>query len=412
MSSQVKRLEKKTITIIGAGFSGLSLAYFFVKKGYLVQVIEKADRAGGLIHSYFAHEMLIETAANGFLASKKIEELFQDIGCEILPASKTSKKKFIYRKGLKQWPLTAIETLVLLFKAIRAFVFGQLKPKAEETLNAWAKRCLTKEFNDYLLQPAVNGIFACQTDKISAKMVLGSLFYKKQKGRLKGLISAPKGMEEVITKLTDFLKTQGVRFENSHSHLLYHNTFLATPSSQLLHLLELIIPKNHSLNTVSLPSLQQISLLRVTVSYKNVKELNGFGVLFPLSEGFNSLGVLANTKIFSGRGRYNESWIMGGSEHPDYIHLSDENILNLIRQDRNRLFPDATEFEIEHFVIVRWQEVLPVYNQHLENLIKELSPYTDLITGNYLGVIGLSGIHERNFHLVEKFASSQGSLYE
>ena len=40
---------KPTITIIGAGISGLTAAIYLCQKGYKVQIIEASDRAGGRI---------------------------------------------------------------------------------------------------------------------------------------------------------------------------------------------------------------------------------------------------------------------------------------------------------------------------------------------------------------------------
>lgn len=399
--------SKPQVEIIGAGFSGLSLAYFFVKKGFAVKIFDRAAKSGGLIHSFYENEMLIESAANGFLASKKIEELFQDINCEILKTKTESRKKFIYRQGLKRWPLSAIETIHLIGKALWSLISLQIKPRNRETLKEWAHRCLTEKANDYLLQPMVNGIFATHTDKLSAKLVLGSLFFKKEKGTSRGLVSARTGMGEVIQKMQQYLEKKGVVFEFNSQKEMYHNTFLATSSINFkkindsnflksLHPLKQPINKKEKFYLAN-----HLNLLRVTLSMKSGEALEGFGVLFPLVENFHSLGVLVNTNIFENRGIYNESWILAGSEHPEYLKLSDQEIVELIKKDRQRIKND--NFEIAHFKVVRWENVLPVYDQLLQESLESLGTETDKMTGNFLGVIGLSGIHERNYQLVEQY---------
>lgn len=395
-------MNKNPIQIVGAGFSGLSLAYFFVKEGYPVVIYEKENQVGGVIDSYFSKEMLIETAANGFLCSKKIEALFKDIGCELLLANKESKKKFIYRQGLKTWPLTLSETVKALLKALKSLVSWQFKPLPNENLKDWCFRCLTPEVNQYLIQPMVYGIFAANTSKLSARLVLGSLFFKKEKGTYRGLVSAKGGMKEVMTKLKDYLLKANVQFKPQFSTeqislpKLEHNTFLATSLNSSF------------FNLTTKSKLQKISLLRITLSFKKSTELDGFGVLFPENENFFSLGVLANTKIFNFRGKYNESWILGGSEHPDHVHFSDQQILDMIIQDRKRLFgPLNADFEIDNYVIIRWQEVLPLYDLELSNVLEANSQSLKNLTGNYLGVIGLSGIHERNHTLVKGYLKNE-----
>lgn len=404
--------SKTEINILGAGFSGLSLAYFFVKKGFKVTIYDESSRAGGLIHSYYENNMLIETAANGFLASEKIEQLFQDIRCEILPTKIESKQKFIYRNGCKRWPLTFSESLCLAFKAVKSLILGQFKPQEQETLKEWCQRCLTLPANDYLIQPMVNGIFACSAEKLSAKLVLGSLFFKKKKGQLKGLVSARQGLEEVISKLRVYLQDQGVLFCFNSKNEMYHNTFLAISSFSFKRRNEIefkktLTPLKQPINKKEKFYLaNHIHLLRVTLSLKKGSTLKGFGTLFPLVENFNSLGVLVNTNIFENRGVYNESWIMAGSEHPEYLQYSDEKILNLIKEDRKRLVKED-EFEIADFKIIRWENVLPVYDQKLKESLDSYSSDLNQITGNFLGVIGLSGIHERNFELVENFCNGK-----
>ena len=58
-----------TINVVGAGFSGLTTAYFLTKCGFKVRVFEKTDRAGGLIRTIRSAHGLVETAANGLLNS-------------------------------------------------------------------------------------------------------------------------------------------------------------------------------------------------------------------------------------------------------------------------------------------------------------------------------------------------------
>lgn len=392
------------IRIIGAGFSGLSLAYFFTKSGFPVTIIEKKSRTGGVISSEFKNNRLVESAANGFLASEKIEELFSDIGITPILPKAGSKNKYIYRNGLKRWPLTVPETAGLIFKVVVSFVTGQNKPREQESLKTWAHRVLGSKGNDYLIQPMVNGIFAQRTDILSAKLVLGSLFFKRKKKRLKGLISARDGMGSVIERMETYLRKQGALFvlENSEKNNLdisQHNTFLAIDFNSARTMLPINPIKQPEIKKEGLTSL---SLVRVTLNFKSkVDEIQGFGVLFPNKEQFFSLGVLANSKIFENRGDYNESWILGDSVLPNLMNLSDEKIIEKILLDRRRLFPNAVE--IQNVSIHRWPQVIPNYDQNLESFLKNQSELVPNLTGNYLGVLGLTGIHERNYQIVQAY---------
>jgi oxygen-dependent protoporphyrinogen oxidase len=421
----------KKIQIYGAGFSGLSLAYFFTKAGYQVEIYEKENRLGGVIKSYFVHDMLIETAANGFLCSKNIEILFKDIGCQLSKARNVSRKKYIFRQGLKTWPLNKGETFKLIKCFFKALLTFKIKPNNHETLQEWCYRCLTPEANHYLLQPMVYGIFGTNTRKLSAKLVMSSLFFPKKPGHIKGLVSANEGMEGVITKLKEYLIKRGTTFilesekDNKNEILMLHNTFLAnsylfwhSTFNSISYKDPLIKKEELSQINSAFQRTSGVDLIRVTINFKitnlkapnqkNTNELDGFGVLFPEPERFNSLGVLANTNIFENRGKYNESWILGGSEHPDYLELADSKIIDLIIQDRKRIFKD--NFEIDNYVIIRWPKVLPMYNLDLQKELERFPSFSKKIAGNYLGVIGLSGIHERNENLVKEYINNEKNL--
>lgn len=399
------------IRIIGAGFSGLSLAYHFTKRGFPVTVVEKRDRAGGVIESAFQNEMLVESAANGMLASMKIEQMFQDIGIVPLQTKKESRNKFIYRNGLRRWPLSRFETLKMIIKFLIAVLTKSRRPKSGETLKAWADRVVTPACADYLVQPAVNGIFAQRVELLDAEMALNSLFYPRVPGYSKGLISAAGGMGEVIAKLQTYLVSKGVRFEYKTEEkielkTLQHNTFLAI---DLFSLRKLVTPSSpfESVNKKMGP--HSLSLVRITLNFIETEdEIQGFGILFPNVEKFNALGVLANTKIFSDRGNYNESWIFSNSTAEDLMSWTDNMFIQKISDDRKRIF--KTNFRIKDFVIHRWPNVIPDYGLDLKNFLDQNSSLTDRLAGNYLGVLGLTGIHERNFEIVKKFSEKNKAV--
>ncbi len=392
------------IRIVGAGFSGLSLAYYFTKQGVPVEVVEKQQRPGGVIQSHFQNDMLVESAANGFLASAAIETLFHDIGVSPLETKKESRNKFIFRGKMRRWPLSLRESLELMLRLVWAKLTRSLKPAPAETVRSWSGRVLGAGAAEYLIQPMVNGIFAQRAELLNADLVLGSLFYKRKKGSKSGLLSAPNGMGEVMSKMQDYLKNKGVQFLYGTDEIfdikyLQHNTFLAIDYFSFQN----SIPKYSSSKDVTKKNaFRSLSLVRITVNFNSsVDEINGFGVLFPNVEEFNALGVLANTKIFSNRGQYNESWIFSDSTAENLMDFSDEEIIQKIKTDRRRLF--STPFEIKDFVISRWPNVLPDYNLGLRDFLSNNPDLTEKLAGNYLGVLGLTGIHERNGQVVAGF---------
>jgi hypothetical protein len=83
-----------------------------------------------------------------------------------------------------------------------------------------------------------------------------------------------------------------------------------------------------------------LSLLTVTCFFdQDVRQLKGFGCLFPRDQGFRSRGVLFNDSIFEGRGpAHAETWIFGGALDGDIVNLSDDQIRETLLADRERFY--------------------------------------------------------------------------
>src|SRR5262245_18748812 len=100
------------ITVVGSGFSGLSAAYFLSKAGFAVEVYEKATRVGGLLDTMSTPHGLIETAANGIVTTPLVENMARDIGVNLLKPLKSSRKRYIFRRGRPhRWPMDIPETV-------------------------------------------------------------------------------------------------------------------------------------------------------------------------------------------------------------------------------------------------------------------------------------------------------------
>src|SRR5207344_2819562 len=149
---------------VGAGFSGLTTAYFLTKRGHKVRIIEKTDRAGGLINTLRTPHGLVETAANGLLNSARLEAMCADIGVPLIPTRKEGRRRFIFRGKPKQLPLTLSDMgrMVLRFgMSVRT-----LRPRPFETAADWGRRVVGRGATDYLLTPALGGIYAGDPERL------------------------------------------------------------------------------------------------------------------------------------------------------------------------------------------------------------------------------------------------------
>src|SRR4051812_16549277 len=161
----------QTINVVGAGFSGLTTAYFLAKENVKVRIFEKSDRPGGLIKTIRTDNGLIETAANGLLASACVEAMCAEIGVPLVMTRGEGRRRFIYRGKPKQVPLTIGDILTVSGRL--ALNLTKFSPRPFESIADWSRRVLGRGATDYLLMPALGGIYAGDPDQLSASLIFG-----------------------------------------------------------------------------------------------------------------------------------------------------------------------------------------------------------------------------------------------
>ncbi len=401
----------KPITVVGAGFSGLTTAYLLTKAGREVRIVEKTARAGGLIRTIRTEHGLVETAANGILNSARLEAMCADIGVPLLPTRPNGRKRFIYRGKPRQMPLSFAETLRIPVGLIANA--ANPGPQPFETIAAWGARVLGKSATEYLLIPALGGIYAGDPNRLSASLIFGRAnlpdhlqTYGPQKARVRGTGAPPNGMQQLIDGLIDYLRQRGaeisfsetVPFNDSDPTVVCLSAssaaaFLATESPGL---------------SRQLARIEMLSLVTATCFFRQeAAKLKGFGCLFPHDQSFRARGVLFNDCIFEGRGpAHSETWIFGGALDPDVVSLNDEELISTILEDRARFYRQPSNPLAVH--IKRWPNTLPHYSVDLERTLAKLpAPPSNIgLVGNYLGRIGLAKIFERAAYVVDNIAKN------
>jgi oxygen-dependent protoporphyrinogen oxidase len=398
----------QTIKVVGAGFSGLVTAYYLVKDGFKVQVCEQSSRAGGLIKTIRTPHGLVETAANGLLNSARLEALCTDIGVPLLATRRDGRKRFVYRGRPKQIPLNVSDVFTLGIRL--AANAASLRPRQFETIAEWGKRVLGKGATNYLLAPALGGIYAGDPERLSASLIFGRAALpdhlhtnRPARAKVRGTVAPPHGMQQLIDGLCDYLKHAGVEFAFNHRAQAKAGepTAVCLSAQSAAEFLSDLAPEvSEALGTV-----EMLSLVTVTSFYSTESaRLKGFGCLFPRDQGYRARGVLFNDCIFEGRGpAHAETWIFGGALDPDVVKLSDQELAQLIEDERKRFFgANDPALDVQ---ITRWPNALPHYSVDLERILTTLPPPPPNIAlaGNYLGRIGLAKILERAAYVAEEF---------
>jgi oxygen-dependent protoporphyrinogen oxidase len=308
------------------------------------------------------------------------------------------RRRFIYRGRPKQVPLTIGDMLTVSGHAARNLT--RFSPSPFESIGDWSRRVLGRGATDYLLVPALGGIYAGDPEQLSARLIFGKATLpdhlnttRPVKGNLHGTVAPPNGMQQLIDGLVDYLKKSGVEFLLNEEAPQPHQTVVCLSARAAAKYLEDIAPEL----SASLSQVEMLSLATVTCFYPQAAaKLRGFGCLFPRDQGFRARGVLFNDFIFEGRGpAHAETWIFGGALDPEVSDLGDEEFAETIAAERRRFY--GRHDEALQIQVTRWPRALPHYTIELERMLTTLPmpPPNIHLVGNYLGRIGLAKILER-----------------
>ncbi len=258
---------RRPITVVGAGFSGLVTAYLLQKAGREVRVVENKARAGGLIRTIRTEHGLIETAANGILNSARFAAMCADIGVPLVHTKHDARKRFIFRGKPRQLPLTPFEALRVPVGVVANAT--RLRPRPSEAIVEWGGRVVGKGATDYLLVPALGGIYAGDPNRLSASLIFGSAelpshlqTHPPAKAKVRGTVAPPNGMQQLIDGLCDYLQHKGVEisFETDFPSQSDEQTVVCLSASAAAKYLSNSAPNV----ATQLGTIEMLSLLTVT----------------------------------------------------------------------------------------------------------------------------------------------------
>lgn len=229
------------IAVIGAGISGLTLAWKLKQAGNDVTVFEASSQPGGAIRSHREGAWLAEAGPNSVQDSDaSVTELVESLQLNerLLEASTEAKRRYIVRYKHPQLvpnsPITAIKTPLFSWKAKFGVLGEPFRPVLEnsdvvdESLASFVKRRLGPEFLDYAINPMVGGIYAGNPERLSVghafgkvkaledefgsliKGAIGRMRQRKKSGEKphkKRVLSFPNGLAELTNALAEKLGT-------------------------------------------------------------------------------------------------------------------------------------------------------------------------------------------------------------
>lgn len=338
---------KKKIIILGAGISGLTIAYLLKKEGFSVTVLEKKENAGGSIETIIENGFLFDRGPSSSLETYPvIKNIIEDLDLseELIYADKKGNKRYILKNNelipLPMSPRAFLSSKLFSAKAKLRLLTEPFIKRAnkEESIAEFVKRRIGKEFLDYAISPFVSGVYAGDPAKLSIKyafpklhnlereygsLILGTIrtIRKRKKSAEKSkksakMFSFKNGMETLPNKIALFLDNNLItsakvlsmlKKDNSYNIVFYKDgeqktlfadSVVSTIPAYALSNIIANIDQDFAkiLNDVFYPS-----VLVLYIGYKKSdvhRPLDGFGFLIPQKEEKSFLGAIWNSVLF------------------------------------------------------------------------------------------------------------------
>lgn len=398
MKRAIGKLNPKDrhVTIWGAGFSGLILAYYLKDMGYRVTIYERSNKLGGKVGTKKVSGGFVEKGPNALYLNADSLELLKELKLEPLPATKKLKRLLMLNgKPRKPFQLGILS---------RIGTHGHIKPPLVTdglTVAEFFRPLLGQENVNRYLSPIFSGIYAVPAEQLHFKTIFDQVASKAQfvsywdfikimfqhkkaqpKLELSGSVSFEGGMQTLINRLGEILKSE-IKLNYKEPFRIKGNTVICTDAANASELLKEVRPEM----STELKRIRYQELTSVTVFMKReIRSLQrSFGVLIPFDTGFNSIGVVNNKAIFPAN---NQNLI-------SYTFISRKKMsIEELHSDLLALYAEFTPDDIEQTEFSHWEQALPLYDlQHYLSVKKlhQLSYKEDqlAIFGNYMAGISL-----------------------
>jgi protoporphyrinogen/coproporphyrinogen III oxidase len=402
---------KKDVTIIGAGLTGLTLAFYLQRAGKKVLLVEKEDRLGGVIRTVSEQGFVYETGPNtGVLANPEIVELFEDLAglCELETANPLSKNRWIWKSG--QWhPLPgglsdALKTPLFTRKdkfRILGEIFRKKGNDPFESVADLVKRRLGESYLDYAVDPFISGIYAGDPSQLITRFALPKLYNLEQHygsfigGAIKKkfepkderskkvsreVFSVHGGIQNLLNALAEKIGKDNILkdcrqvtvhplsrgfevFTGDGSVAVLSEKIITTTGSYTLPSLLPFIPDN---SLLPVTRMKYAGVVQVIAGYRNWHgiPLGAFGGLVPGKEKRNVLGILFPSSIFSDRTPANGALLsvfLGGVKHPEMLEKTDPEINTIVMKEINETLQCNQVPDL--FRIFRYTHAIPQYER-------------------------------------------------
>ena len=452
------------IVIIGAGMSGMSLAWYLRSLGHDqdITLIESDTRPGGKAWTETRDGFVIERGVNGVLDNKPWTlELAAELKVQPLRSRDAARRRFIVRSGklvtLPDSPGSFLTSKTLSIAGKFRLLSEPLIPRGDmeqdESLEQFAVRRLGKEAFRYLIDPMASGVYAGNPSRLSLRSCFprihelerdyGSLIMamiklqaaaakKKKKGPSAGpggvLTSFKNGMSELVQSLRHalsdclMLDCAAERVEKATDGWLVglkdgteihaDQVVISCPAYAARKLFRKSVPDFSEIcSCIEYPPIAIVAFGISSTAFAG--DLNGFGFLCPFVEGRKILGALWDSSVFENRAPSNFHLIrclVGGMRNRHCLSKTDSQLKDIAYRELKdlcglRKVPGFSR-------VFRWDRAIPQYHVGHRVLLERLSRVMDRHPGlfvrcNWVGGVSLNDCIMNSRRLAGQIASGE-----
>jgi oxygen-dependent protoporphyrinogen oxidase len=448
----------KRVIVIGGGITGLSAAHRLAELrsdrnlDLDIILLEKSDRAGGVISTVERDGFTIEEGPDSFITSKPWGiNLANRLGLEseLIETNRDKRRTFVLLYG-KLVPLP--DGFIMLAPArimpfLRTPLFswrGKLRmlmdlvipknPQGDESLASFVRRRLGREALERAAQPMISGVYTADPEKLSLRATMpqfiemeeryGSIIkgmYKGYRKRKKGVmsdsgaryslfVSFNKGMktlvEALLKKIPEGSIKTGVTVEGIKE--AYDGWEVATGEgivgaagviiTTAAYITAGLLENAAGECAALLRKIEYASTAIVILAYRKEQietELDSFGFVVPMIERSSMIACSFSSEKFTGRAPEGYTTLrafVGGAVSPDTYRMEDPRIIETVQKELSSLL--GIRSNPVFTLIKRYPESMPQYHvghrELVEGIQREIKKLDGLeIAGNAFGGVGI-----------------------